>query len=58
MHTYIVRCSDLGVEIGEWTYLKYVERKLTNVDLTLNKKESQFADNISLVTTIAKIRLL
>lgn len=38
--------------------MKYVERKVTNVDLTLNKKEALFADNVSLVTTIAKIRLL
>jgi hypothetical protein len=53
MHNYIVRFSDLGVEIGEWAYLKYVERKTTKVDLTFSKKETWFADNVSLVTTFA-----
>jgi hypothetical protein len=48
----------LGVEIGEWACVEYVERKMTKVDLTLGKKETWFADNVSLVPTIAKIRLL
>lgn len=50
MHNYIVRFFDLGVEIGECAYLKYVERKLTNMDLTFSKKETWFADNVSLIT--------
>ena len=58
MRNYVFRFSDVGVEIGEWAYLKYVERKMTKVDLTFSKKETWFADNISLVTTIAKIRFL
>jgi hypothetical protein len=38
MHNYIFRFSDLDVEIGEWAFLKYVERKLTVVDLTFSRK--------------------
>jgi hypothetical protein len=57
MHNCIIRFSDLGVEIGKWAYLKYVERKLTIVDLTFSKKETWFADNVSLASTGAKIRL-
>ena len=48
----------MGVEIGEWAYVEYVERKTTKVDLTLDNKAMWFADNVSLLTTIAKIRLL
>jgi len=40
MHNCIVRFSDLDVEIAECAYLKYVERKLTNVDLTFGNKET------------------
>jgi len=40
VHNYIVRFSDLDVEIGERAYFKYVEKKLTNVDLTFIKKET------------------
>jgi hypothetical protein len=58
LRNYVVNFSDFGAEIGEWAYLKYVERKLTNVDVTLSKKETWFADNLSLVTAIANIRLL
>ena len=53
MHNYIVWFSDFGFEIGEWAYLKYVKRNLTNVDLTLSKIEMWFVDNVSLITTFA-----
>ena len=46
--------SDVGVENEEWTYLKNVESKLTNVVLTCSKEEKWFADNVS---TVANIRL-